>query len=646
MNNTNNQKLTIEQRTIMLLEPCKTRDELNRWIRYHLGLDLPDTIVSRYADTNPLDVVWEVYKICVLKDNPDNIEELLYVASRGSGKTLGMAIAELLVMLHDQRSIAHVGAIMGQAKRCYEYQMGFMLNSRIKDILSNKNGTPIGPIAEKTNMEKSTFNLKDQYTGQYGQSTLEVLPCTLKAVNGPHVALCVVDEIDTVSGEGLRAFKDISGMIDSKGRRQALRVGISTRKSRYGLMNKQIEDAEKADRTVRYWTALEFAQRCPDSRSGVKPVEMYVFQDEMDIITPEEFATKDKNKRLEYFKHEFPGEKCPKCKMGALCLGDAKNQTSQSSMLKPITDPIKKINENGPDWAISQLFNLKPSVEGIIYKEFDERKHVKTWNEMWLILTSKEYPGECTHDAFVRKCHAMKLSAYAGIDWGWSKPSTVVFFFVDNRENIYVVRTEGRTYTHNPAWAHIIKTKWHILYRTQLYFIDMANPGDATTMRLEGLPVPSKVDKEVMSGIQVVKKWLRPVGMSNPKIFFAKETTEHIITEFGLYHYKTDAAGRVTDDPESESDHWLDALRYPVYALFGKNKLVTADVEDGSADINVQDVDGNYHRAPSAEEYALTQGITINTEEQSTAKLGKIGKLSELEDDDETDGDGGFLWSF
>jgi len=121
-------ELTLRQRTKMLLTPCKTRAELKAWIHYHLGLDLPDCTVSRYADSNPLDSIWQIYDICVNNNNPDNIEELLYVAGRGSGKTLGVAVAELLVMLHDQRDVVHVGAILTQAKRCYEYQTGFMLN--------------------------------------------------------------------------------------------------------------------------------------------------------------------------------------------------------------------------------------------------------------------------------------------------------------------------------------------------------------------------------------------------------------------------------------------------------------------------------------------------------------------------------------
>lgn len=645
-------KLTAEQAELALLTPCKTKGELSNWIKYHLGLHLPDKTVSRYADTNPLDAIWQIYDICVLKNNPDNINELLYVAGRGSGKTLGVAIAELLVMLHDQRSVVHVGAILGQAKRCYEYQVGFMLNDKLKPVLNTVKTDPLNPqssykLLEKMNMEKSIFNLIDN--GQLASVSLEVLPCTLKAVNGPHVPLVVVDEIDTVSGEGFKAFKDISGMLDSRGDKIALRVGISTRKTRYGLMNQQIEDAEEAGRTVRRWTAFEFAERCPDSRSGTDETELYVNQDDMITITPEQYELMDKQKRNEYMKETFPGSKCAGCPIAPICLGDAKKQDSKSFMLKPITDVIKKARENGPDWALSQLMNLKPSVEGIIYKEYEDRLHLKDWNQMWKILTSKDYPGECTHDMFVKKCHEMGLSCYAGIDWGWTNPSTVVYFFVDSKENIYVVRCEGQTMTNNPSWAKIIKAKWHQMYRCQLYFADLANPGDGVILRQEGLPCPTKVDKDVESGIQTVKKFLRVFGAAEPKIFFARETTDPIIKEFGMYHFKTDAAGNITDQPDKGSDHWLDALRYALYGLFGKSMFVTSNSGVEYEGSKLTDNGGNYHRTPSPEEFARQQGIEFNAnyDYKDTVKLGKIGTLSDLEDDDDDiNGDGGFLWSF
>ena len=171
----NLQKIPLKTRKKLFFKKCETKEELAKFIQVFFGLYLPDVTVSRYADTNPLDIIWEVYDICVNKRNKDNIEELLYVAGRGSGKTLGMAIAELLVMLHDERDVCHVGAVIAQAKRCYEYQTNFMLSSKIRPILEDKSLPQEERVLQKLNMEKSAFLLSGKTV------TLEVLPCTLKA---------------------------------------------------------------------------------------------------------------------------------------------------------------------------------------------------------------------------------------------------------------------------------------------------------------------------------------------------------------------------------------------------------------------------------------------------------------------------------
>lgn len=194
-NKAKKKELSIKQKTKLLMTKCKTKAELNNWIKYHMGMHLPDCTVSRYSDINPLDVVWQLYDICVNRNNTENIEELLIVAARGSGKTLSMAIAELMIMLHDQRDVVHVGAILSQAKRCYDYQIKFMLNDRMKTVL-NADPYGTGPILEKANMEKSTFNLKGNYT------TLEILPCTLKA--------CLTADNIIETTQGKKAISDIT----------------------------------------------------------------------------------------------------------------------------------------------------------------------------------------------------------------------------------------------------------------------------------------------------------------------------------------------------------------------------------------------------------------------------------------------------
>jgi hypothetical protein len=632
-------KVPLKTRKKIFFKKCETKEELSKFIQVFFGLHLPDQTVSRFADTNPLDIIWEVYDICVNKNNPEGIEELLYVAGRGSGKTLGMAIAELLIMLHDGRDICHVGAVIAQAKRCYEYQTNFMLSNKIRPIIDDKKLAQEDRVLQKLNMEKSAFNIEGKPV------TLEVLPCTLKACNGPHVPLVVTDEIDTVSGEGLKAFKEISGMLDSKGDKIALRVGISTRKSRYGLMNKMMEEAEEAGRHVRRWTAFEFTERCPDERSGTTPTKSYHVLDDMEVIDEETYKLKDVKKQKDYTEHMMPGEKCLKCPAAAICLGDAKKQKSKSWMLKPIGELIKKVRSEGTDWALSQLMNLKPSVEGIIYKEYDSRIHVKNWNQMWKTLTGVDFPGECTHDIFVKKCHSMKLSCYAGVDWGWSNPNTVVYFFLDKKDNVYIVRADGMTYVSQPEWVHYVRNRYHHMYRCQLYFPDIADQGAITEMRKAGLPVASDNDKAINTGIQVIKKLLRVPGTQDTKIHLAQETTNPLQNEFQLYHFKTAADGTITEVPESEHDHWLDALRYPLTMLLGKGTMVMGHdlAEDERKTV---DQNGHYYRTPTPEEFAEVNNLRLSTDEPDASKLGKIGRLSDLDDDDDDwDGGGGFLWS-
>jgi phage terminase large subunit len=633
--------VTIEQERALFLKPCKTRDEVKTWIKYFLNLELPDVTVSRYSDTNPLDVVFEVYDICVNKNNPEKIKELLFVAGRGSGKTLGMAIAELMILLHDMREVVHVGAIQNQAERCYAYQKNFLYNRKIKRLVVPDDVPEDKRILEKANMSKSLFNVGSE------KLTLEVIPCTLKACNGPHVPLVVVDEIDTVSGEGVKAFAEINGMLDSRPGKAALRVGISTRKTRYGLMNSQIENAEAEGRTVRRWTAFEFVEKCDDRRSGTIKIPLYVNQDKMEVLTEEDYNKKDKNKQKDYTMYEgFEG--CAKCPIFSICLTDAKRQTSTSPMLKNLDiDLIQKVKTGGADWALAQLMNLKPSVEGIIYREFDEKIHVKTWNDMWFLLVGKEFPGLCNHDTFVKKCHELGLPCYAGIDWGFSSPNTVVFFFMDKRDNVYIVKTDGMTQISSPAWIHHIKTKYHNLYRVHLYVPDQADQGSIQEMRKAGLPCHNDPKKpEIMTGIQVIKKLLKVPGTLDSKIHISNETCSHIIKEFTLYHYKLDAAGNVTDTPDTQHDHWLDALRYALTMLLGKSSMILGGGLDFDS-ANVQDNNGNYQRTPTAQEFASNNGIKLNENEQDLSKMGKIGTQSQLEDSEETiGGEGNFLWAF
>ena len=63
---------SFDKRLALLLKPCRTPDELYKFIQYFFGLSLPNCTVSRYADTNPFDMIWRIYDICVNRNNPDD----------------------------------------------------------------------------------------------------------------------------------------------------------------------------------------------------------------------------------------------------------------------------------------------------------------------------------------------------------------------------------------------------------------------------------------------------------------------------------------------------------------------------------------------------------------------------------------------
>jgi hypothetical protein len=94
--------------------------------------------------------------------------------------------------------------------------------------------------------------------------------------------------------------------------------------------------------------------------------------------------------------------------------------------------------------------------------------------------------------------------------------------------------------------------------------------------------------------------------------------------------------------------HNCDALRYTLFGLFGKAGMVASSHGMDLGSDMPTDISGNYMRAPSAAEFAKQNGIPLG-ETPDLNKLGRVGTLSELiqeEDDDGMSGSGGFIWSF
>src|SRR5688572_30565416 len=92
---------------------CKTREDLRKWIRIFLHIEVPDEPVCAGHDA-PLDYLWSVY------DEP--AKDVIVVAPRGGGKTRLAAVATVLDLLHKPGcAVRLLGGSLAQSLRVWEH---------------------------------------------------------------------------------------------------------------------------------------------------------------------------------------------------------------------------------------------------------------------------------------------------------------------------------------------------------------------------------------------------------------------------------------------------------------------------------------------------------------------------------------------
>jgi hypothetical protein len=81
--------------------------------------------------------------------------------------------------------------------------------------------------------------------------------------------------------------------------------------------------------------------------------------------------------------------------------------------------------------------------------------------------------------------------------------------------------------------------------------------------------------------------------------------------------------------------------------IFGKAAVILSSESMESMDSStIVNASGQYFRPPTPSEWAQVNNITVNSSDGS--KIGKVGRWSELEGDDDNDvgGEGGMMWTF
>lgn len=182
--------------------------------------------------------------------------------------------------------------------------------------------------------------------------------------------------------------------------------------------------------------------------------------------------------------------------------------------------------------------------EGLVYKEFDRENHTFT-----------DLPDITVVDVL------------AGIDWGWTNPSSSHKVLVDAQKHYWVVEEFYKT---NKTTAEIIE---HVkTYGANKVYPDPAEPDRNEEARRAGLNIRD-VSKDVVAGISCLQEVMKQGR------YHVHVSCENLIWEHETYSYPEKKPDKNENEiPIKENDHASDEIRYIIYMQEGKNTRTSAHV--------------------------------------------------------------------
>lgn len=194
-----------------------------------------------------------------------------------------------------------------------------------------------------------------------------------------------------------------------------------------------------------------------------------------------------------------------------------------------------------PDIMRDRMLNgIWRSNEGAVYNEFDENIHV---------VEPFEIPGS--------------WQKIRSIDFGYTNPFVCLWGAVDHDGRLYVYREYYKARERTLVHAENIKN----LSGNERIYRTCADHDASERAELEeqGLSTVA-AKKDIVSGVQELKKRLVPGSNGKPSIFFFS-TLKNTLGEIYEYIWDDSASKAMKEVPLKKNDHAMDALRYMVMEL-------------------------------------------------------------------------------
>lgn len=531
---------------VLLFQRLHTKEQLRLWLIKFLGVDLADCTVSRFATSNPLDMVWDIYTFCADEKNEEPLD-LRYIAGRASQKTLSLAALKVLLPLHFKRPVVHFGGTVAQAKRAYTYFKKFVMRPYVKDYLKSE------PTQQKT-----------MFLVDGEEIEVEILSISTMAVQGAHAPVVSLDELASLAPDKIKAYEDVDGIpIYTQDGRPWIKFGISSRKGAYTVIEREYEDRDKTGTVFKFWSVLENTQKCPDSISGTQNMHYYANALENKVATQEDWATFTP---LEQTKYELVKAKkgCFTCPLKAVCAGDLKKQKSNCKTLRPTKSIIQEFKQAELQWFLSQKMSMTPSLEGLVFPKFKKEAFEKTPTELYEIFTGQKASREYQEEEVISLMLSTGVKAYAGLDHGYSPdPMVLVVIYEDSVGRVFIMRVYAQTDL-DPEQLCAKIWEFQDKYKFTHLYPDPAGPAEnALLKKARRVKVIDDFDKkgQIEIGVSLIRQKISP-NQGGTKLYGLKGNCDFLVKEMEKYHNEEDAAGNILDSPADEFNHSIDGLRY------------------------------------------------------------------------------------
>jgi len=499
-----------------------------------------------------------------------------------SHNTLSFSILEVLAIFHMRRSVAHMAAQEDQAKKCASYVEKFLNMPIFREYVSGNNKRTLEvcwyetpdrqikypwPVFEQL-VKKGTLRLDDFLRKKY---YVKIIIASMKGANSEHVPFLCLDELDLAPRKPYDEALSIP--CPSEDGAPPIVIMTSTRKTAFGIVQKEIDDAAETGLHIRHWNIIDVSKSCPPERylPEEPKINLFYSTDTLRVIQQEDHERLSPEEQDRWFRAEGYQGCIQNCKLFASCRGRlATKQLGTSKLLKDIrevTNTFKK-RAKDPEYAKAQLLCWKPGSVGLIYPLLSPDIHLKTISEMATMISGNEYGDDFTKTQLVEVMRAAGVKFFAGMDFGYTHAFAVVLGALWG-QTMYIF--EVISVTEFELGQKLELCKRVVQPFDPLIYPDPAYPSDIKSFRRAGFRMV-EFKKNVLEGISAVRAKIMPTLKGVPEMYFlaGDPGVEVLFNRLRQYHWLLDAAGNPTDEPDDTDDDEADALRYLCQNLFGK----------------------------------------------------------------------------